>query len=79
MGRSNKRKYLLDHNRLVRQRIQRILNYQQGLIQKVAPGVAYQQESLPDLGMNIPSNMGQKLVMKCLPNIGQIWARETVN
>ena len=33
MGRSNKRKHFLDHNRLVEQAIQRILDYQQGLIQ----------------------------------------------
>ena len=50
MGRSNKGKHFLDHNRVVRQRIQRIFNYQQGLIQKLAPGVAYQQEFPPDLG-----------------------------
>ena len=50
MGRSNKGKDFLDHNRLERQRIQRVFNYQQGLIQKLAPGVAYQQEFLPDLG-----------------------------
>ena len=34
MGRSNKEKHFLDHNRLVRQRVQIIFNYQQGLIQK---------------------------------------------
>ena len=50
MRRSNRGKYLLDHNRLERQRTQRIFNYQQGLNQKLAPGVAYQQEFLPDLG-----------------------------
>ena len=50
MGRSNKGKHFLDHNRLERQKIQRIFNYQQVLIQKLAPGVAYQQEFLPNLG-----------------------------
>ena len=47
MGGSNKGKHFLHHSR---QRIQRIFNYQQGLIQKLAPGVAYQQEFSPDLG-----------------------------
>ena len=37
MGRSNKEKHFLGHNKLVRQGIQRILKYQQGLIQKLAP------------------------------------------
>ena len=75
MGKSNKRKHFLDHNRLVNQRIQRILNYQRGLIQKLAPGVVYQEEPLPDLGITIPSNVGQKLVVKCLSNIGHILDR----
>ena len=74
MGKSNKRKHFLDHNRLVNQRIQRILNYQWGLLQKLAPGVEY-QEPLPDLGISIPSNVGQKLVVKCLSNIGHILDR----
>ena len=72
MRKSNKRKHFLDHNRLVNQRIQRILNYQWGLIQKLVPGVVYQEEPLPDLGITIPSNVGQKLVVKCLSNIGHI-------
>ena len=34
MGINDKGKHLLDHNKLVRQALQRILDYQQGLIQK---------------------------------------------
>ena len=52
-------------------RSREVLNYQQGLIQKLAPAVTYQQESSPDLGVSIPSNLGQKF-KECLPNIAQI-------
>lgn len=38
----------------------------------LAPGLLHQQESSPDVGLSTPSNMGQKLVMKCLSNTGQI-------
>ena len=43
MGRSNKGKQFLDHNRLVKQATQRILGYQYGLIQKLAHCV-YQEK-----------------------------------
>ena len=59
MGRSNSEKPFLDHNRLVRQGIQRILDYQRPAPRKLLNTLSSSStESLPELGTSLPSTMG---------------------
>lgn len=78
MGRSNKGEHFLDHNKLVRQVTPENFRFQKVLIQRISTLSSLLTESLPDLGMNLPSRMGQNAQMpiNCLPNVGQMHDQE---
>ena len=73
MGRSNKGKHFLDHNKLVRWGDPENFKLSTGPNPEIGTLSGISTESLPDLGLSLPSTVGQKSFMKCLPNVGRIY------